>query len=179
VSIRNDLLEQILTAIQTAGQSGKAFIALQSDTVQAISTDAANPTILDNWVVLASNDISLQGDSIRNDSGRTIAFMSGTIGIHPQVDGGGGGGSREMNLTSEISTNGTDYVIANRNRPIFTQNNVETFNTKESYLTGFAPNSLVRFIMHTDLPLSLAPSTSSYRGVGVTGPAALWILTEA
>lgn len=178
MSIRNDLLEQILLAIQTDGLSGKAYIVLQSDVTQVISQDQANPTVLDNWVVRASNGLSLQGDSVRNDTGRTLDFMHGTIGLHPQVDGSGG--SRLINLNSEVSLDGVTYTINDQYRPIYTVNNSETYNTKESYLADFADGEYVRFIAYvTGGAMSIAPSSTLFRGESKTGPAMLWILHEA
>lgn len=155
----------------------KAHIILESTVAQAISTDQANPTVLDNWVVRSSSGMSLQGDSIRNDTGRVIESMTGTIGLHPQVDGGGG--SRLLSLTSEYSVDdGLNYTINNQNRPIFTVNNSETYNTKESYATNLAAGSLIRFIAHSDAAISIAPSSTSFRNIVTSGPAALWILVE-
>ncbi len=155
----------------------KAYIILESTTTQAISTDQANPTVLDNWTVLKSNGMSLQGDSIRNDTGRVLEAMTGTIGLHPQVDGGGG--SRLLSLTSESALDGVTYTISDQNRPIVTVNNAETYNTKESYAVDVAIGEYIRFIAFSDSAMSLAPSSTTFRGVTVTGPAALWILIEA
>lgn len=160
-----------------AAAQNKAYIILESTTVQAISTDQANPTVLDNWVVRKSSGMSLQGDSIRNDTGRAINAMTGTIGLHPQVDGGGG--SRLLSLTSESSIDGgANYTISEQNRPIVTNNNSETYNTKESYAIDLADGELVRFIGYADGAMSLAPSTALFRNITTNGPAALWILTE-
>lgn len=178
MSIRNELLEEILTAIQTDGLSGKAYIVLQSDTIQAISEDGASPTVLDNWVVKASNGLSLQGDSVRNDTGRTLDFMHGTIGVHPQVDGGGG--TRLFNLNSEVSLDGVTYTLNDQYRPIYTINNTETYSTTESYLADFEPSEYVRFIAFVSGgAMSVAPSSTSFRGETKSGPAMLWILHEA
>lgn len=167
-----------MLAVIEASSEGKAHIVLQSTTTQALSTDQALPTVLDNWVVVKSNGVSLQGDSIRNDTGRAIPFMSGTIGLHPEVDGGGGG-NKLINLTSEKSPDGVaPYVISNQNRPIFTKNNAESYNTKESYLVDFAIGEHVRFIACADSAMSIAPSNVLFRGNATTGPAALWILVE-
>ena len=164
-------------AVSLMGSSeGKAFIVLESTTTQTISTDQANPTVLDNWVVLKSNLISLQGSSIRNDSGRDIDVMHGTIGIHPQVDGGGG--NRLLNITSERSPDDVAYSLNNQNRPIFTNNNSETYNTKESYVTDLLNGEYARFIAHADSALSVAESSTQFRNQTVTGPAMLWILHE-
>lgn len=167
--------ENAIAAIE-AVHAGKAYIILESRTTQAISTDSANPSVLDNWVVLKFNGISLQGDSIRNDAGRKIEAMSGTIGIHPQVDGGGG--SRLLNINSERSLDGVTYTINNQNRPIVTTNNNETYNTKESYLIDFLSGEYVRFIAFASGPMSVAESSASFRGVVTTGPAMLWVLAE-
>ena len=160
----------------TAGRD-KAYIILESVTEQVMSTDQANPTVLDSWVVLDSKGISLQGDSIRNDTGRVINSMSGTIGIHPLVSGGGG--ERLLSLTSERSPDGVTYTLNNQNRPIYTRNNSETYNTKESYLTGFQDGEYVRFIAFADGAMSIAPSSATFRNQSITGPAALWVLVEA
>ena len=154
----------------------RAHIVMESTTSQAISTDQANPTVLDNWTVLSSSGISLQGDSIRNDTGRDIAAMAGTIGVHPLVDGGGG--SRLLNITSESSVDGVTYTINDQNRPIFTTNNAETYNTKESYLVNFGDGVYVRFIAHADAAITIAPSSTLFRNIATSGPASLWILVE-
>jgi hypothetical protein len=167
---------EALAAIELA-HAGKAYIVLESVTTQVISTNEALPTVLGNWVVRKANGISLQGDSIRNDTGRIITAMSGTLGIHPQVDGGGG--SRLIELTSERSPDGIAYTINNQTRPIFTKNNAETYNTKESYLLDFLINEYVRFIAYSDGGLSLTQSSALFRGIAITGPAALWVLVEA
>ena len=159
-----------------SAQPEKAYIIMESRTPQVISTNQALPTVLDNWVVLDSNGISLQGDSIRNDTGRIIGAMAGTIGIHPLVDGGGG--SRLLSITSESSINGTDYDINDQNRPIFTTNNSETYNTKESYLINFGVLEYARFIAHASAAMTIAPSSELFRDEAVTGPAMLWILRE-
>lgn len=172
---RNELLEQILSAMEAGGLGSKAYIILESRTTQTISTDQANPTVLDNWVVLKSNLISLQGDSIRNDSGRVIEAMHGTIGLHPVVDGGG---NRLISITSERGPDGISYTINDQNRPIFTNSNTETYNTKESYLTDFAVGEYVRFIAHADAAMSIGESSTSFRGEVTTGPAMLWVLHE-
>lgn len=168
--------EQAMAAIESAVE-GKAYIVLESVTLQSISIDQANPSILNNWVVKKSNGISLVGNSIRNDTGRIINAMSGTIGIHPKVDGGGS--DRLLNLTSERSPDDITYTINNQNRPIFTRNNTETYNTKESYLTDFQIGEYVRFIAYASNTMSIEQSSASFRNQAVTGPAALWILVEA
>lgn len=156
----------------------KAYIILQSTSTQVMSTDSANPSVLDNWAVLKSNGMSLQGDSVRNDTGRTISLAHGTLGLHPQVDGGGG--TRLLALASEYSDDaGVTYTLVNQLRPIYTVNNSESFSTKESYATDFLANRLVRFIAYADATMSLAPSSASFRGSTVTGPAMVWILVEA
>lgn len=152
-----------------------AYIILESRTTQSISTDQANPTELDNWTVLESNLISLQENSIRNDSGKVIKAMHGTIGIHPVVDGGG---NRLINITSERSPDGITYTISDQNRPIFTNSSSETYNTKESYLTNFGIGEYVRFIAHADSAMSIGESSTNFRNQVVTGPAMLWILHE-
>lgn len=177
MSIRNGLLEKILAAINLDNGGGKAYIVLQSDTTQSISTDQANPTVLDNWVTVASNGLSLQGGAVRNDTGRTLDFMHGTFGFHPQVDGGGG--TRLFTLNSETSPDGAVWTMTNQVRPVYTTNNNETFNTKESYLADFSVGEYVRFIAFADAAMSLAQSTTTMRGIAQTGPAALWILHEA
>lgn len=167
--------EEAVAAIEAAHE-GKAYIMLESRTTQAISADSVNPTILDNWVVLKAKDVSLQGDSIRNDTTRTIASMVGTVGINPQVDGGG---NRLLRLNSERSQDGITYTINNQNRPIATNSSSETYNTKESYLTDFLSGEYVRFIAYADGAMSVTESTASFRGVVTTGPALLWILVES
>ena len=166
---------QGIAAIEKA-HAGKAYIVLESVTTQAMSTDEANPTILGNWVVKKSNGISLQGGSIRNDTGRTIAAMHGTLGIHPQVDGGGS--SRLLELTSERSPDDITYTINDQIRPIFTSNNAETYNTKESYLLDFLDGEYVRFIAYANNAMSITQSSAQFRGQSITGPAALWVLEE-
>lgn len=164
-------------AIKALNASNKAYIVLQSTSTQVISEDSLNPTVLDGWVVLASNGISLQGDSIRNDTGRVIPAMGGTIGIHPVIDGGGG--SRLLSFTSEASfDDGLTYSLNNQIRYIYTSNNEQNYNTKESYVTGFNAGTQARFIMYSSGPLSVGPSSSLFRGETVTGPAALWVLAE-
>ncbi len=160
-----------------ASTADKAYIILESTTTQALSIDQATPTVLNNWVVVKANGISLQGDSIRNDTGRVIQAMSGTIGLHPQVDGGGG--NKLINLTSERSPDDVTYTINDQLRPIFTNNNAETYNTKESYLTDFQISEYVRFIAYADSAMSIAGSSAQFRNEAITGPAALWILCEA
>lgn len=176
-TLPNSVNPALTAAMAQAVLDDKAFIVLESTTVQTLSTNESIPTVLDNWVVVKSNGVSLQGDSIRNDTGRVINFMSGTIGLHPEVDGGGG--SKLINLTSEKSPDGiAPYVISNQNRPIFTRNNSESYNTKESYLIDFAIGEHVRFIAYADSAMDIAPSNALFRGLAITGPAALWILVE-
>lgn len=176
MSIRNKLLEEILSSIQGGATESLAYIILESTTTQALSIDQANPTILSNWTVLKSNLLSLQGNSIRNDAGRVIPALHGTIGIHPQVEGGGG--SRLLSLTSERSPDDVTYAINDQYRPIFTTNNAETYNTKESYLVDFLDGEYARFIAYSDAALSVAPSSTTFRGQAVTGPALLWVIHE-
>ena len=175
MSIRNDLLEQILSSIQGGAVESIAYIILESTTTQSISTDSANPTILGNWTVLKSNLITLQGDSIRNDAGRDIEALHGTIGLHPLVDGGG---SRLLSITSERSPDDITYTISDQNRPIVTSSVSETYNTKESYLTDFLDGEYVRFIAHADSAVSIAQSSTTFRSETISGPAALWVLHE-
>ena len=167
--------EQAIAAIEKSHE-GKAYIVLESVSTQTMSTDEAKPSILGNWVVVKSNGISLQSNSIRNDTGRTIVAMHGTLGIHPQVDGWGG--RRLLQLTSERSPDGENYTINNQLRPIFTANNEETYSTKESYLLDFLDGEYVRFIAYANDAMSLATSSAPFRGQSIAGPAALWVLEE-
>ena len=158
-------------------KEGAAYIVLESRTTQVISTDSASPTVLSNWVVLGSNGFSLQDDGIRNDTGRVIALTHGTIGIHPEVDTGGG--NRLFVFTSEISLDdGVTYTVADQVRKIYTSNNSDAYNTKESYIVNFPIGAQGRFIAHADSSMSLSEQVDSFRGEVVTGPSALWIVHE-
>jgi len=182
MSIRNELLEQILAASQIGIGELPEFEVETSDTI-SISSVSASPSYITNLVVTSSlGGIELvttgpwagTGAMINNSS--LTLDMLGLFDFHPDNTGS----ASRLDMWTEKSVDG---IVVNENagsaRVIEIANNAESTGTKSSRITGWAPGEMLRFAMYDSGTgaISLVQSSVLANGANVvTGPSFFWAL---
>ena len=115
---------------------------------------------------------------IRNDTGRTIELMTGTINFNPII----ASGTASLIIISERSSDGVAWTgNLESKRQVEISNNTETFATKLSVVTNWLPGELVRFRVYLVTGnLTLEPNSSvALGGQTFFSPSVAWSLVEA
>jgi hypothetical protein len=154
-----------------------------SDDVIAVSTDANAPSFLTGLTVLGNTSFSLfdaATGAVRNDTGRVINKLDGTISYHPNKIGGG---TALLQIFSEKSTDGGATYSINQGslRPVEVSNTGESFKTAVSFLADWQPDEIIRFRIFEDngVTVTLDPSsTTALSGQTITGHSVIWTLAE-
>lgn len=160
----------------------KAYFEISTQQTITVNTDPLNPSFIGNMSVAASSGMTLVDPltgCIRNDTGRIIKFMSGTINFNPNK---GGGGVSRIHLVSERSSDGGVTWEGNLDslRVIEISNNGESYGTKLSYVLDWLPGQHIRFRVYSVSggAVDFVSSTQQIIGQPFTSAAATWELSE-
>lgn len=158
-----------------------SFVVFTNET-QTINEDETNPSFFTDLILGNANKVSLHDPitgAVRNESGKTIPYLEGTLNFQPNKTGGG---TSRLHLISERSTDNGLTWFGNYNslRSIEVSNSGETFKTVISILYDWLPGELCRFRCFNDAGGNMvfeAPS-DTILGEIYTGPALLWTLQQ-
>lgn len=167
----------------TNGDLPKAFFMAEGEASFSVSADPNAPSFLQLLETKASRSFTITDaptGTIRNDSGRTLSGVTGTVSFHASK---GSGATAELVLFSERSTdNGATWLVnpdSLRRVPVTFQG--PSFRTLISDVVSWEPNALVRFRLYDagGATISVAPvSDTVLGGQTITGPSVKWNLQE-
>ena len=199
MSIRNELLEQILAASNGFVKSvtgsdvdntdpknpiiiEKQFFLSTTISTVTIGTDPNSPSFLTGMSIDSSSSgisaIDANG-AVRNLSGREIPSMDGTISFQPNK---AGGGTTTVHLWSERSADGVAWTQnAQSLRVLEIPNNGETFKTSISSVTAWANGDYLRFRLYSPSGGTIdfsSPTDTVLGGENIVGASVIWALSE-
>lgn len=163
------------------GTSQTGFLSYSDDSI-VVSGNPLAPSFLTGLTLIGAPSFTLidaATGAIRNDTGRTIEKMDGTISYNPVK---GGGGTALLNIFSEKSTDGGTSYVANAGslRPVEVSNTGESFKTAVSFLANWADGEILRFRIFeaNGVTVTLSPSSTASLGQTITGHSVVWTLAE-
>ena len=180
MSIRNDLLEQILSAIQGGAEPPSTVrIAMIANTDYTISTSSASPSdllFLSTIGAAVGLELDPADGSIRNLTGRTIT-LTGAISMQTNVVSGS---SPELQLASARSADKINWTYnADSHREFEVATDAETVLNTTSFFVDVAPNDYIKFTCYTNSgSLEFINRSEPFEGQSVSGFTILWQLRE-
>ena len=163
------------------GSRKVGFTLYTNDTI-SINEDMNNPSFFTGLTPIRTNGVDLYNSldgSVINNSGRTIAWLEGTINFQPNKVSNGG--ISIIKLISERSIDGVNwYGNLNSLRSIEIPANGESFRTVISALDDWLPGEILRFRCYnsTNSDLLFEAPSDVILGETYTGPSLLWSLEE-
>ena len=146
-----------------------------------INEDEQNPSFFPNMQLVSVNKVSLEDSAtgtFKNESGRVVEYMEGSLSFQPNKSGGG---VSILKLISERSFDGVNWVgNLNSLRSIEVPNNGESFNTVISVLLDWQPDELIRFRCYnsTNPNMVFEVPTDNILNQNFEGPSMYWTLHE-
>jgi hypothetical protein len=161
----------------------KAYFAAMTETTITLGIDPNAPSFL-TGLALSPNTVGFAVDildgAVKNETGRDITTMIGTISFQPSK---AGGGTTQVNLWSERSADGVVWVQNSESlRSIEIANNGETFKTSVSAVSDWLSGEFLRFRAYAAVGGAIdfvSPTATVLGGEVITGSSVLWELVEA
>ena len=159
----------------------KASLLATSNAVIPINNNPASPSFLTIDDASQSVGITLTDGAtgtVRNDTGRVIEEMTGSISMYPEI---GGGTLRRIVVVSEESVDNITWTgNLNSIRKIEVGSTSETFKTTISLYDNWPVGGYLRFRVYdeADGGLDLVPAAATILGQPFTGPSMIWSLLE-
>ena len=168
--------------IFNCGRSKDAyFVVYKLDPVN-INFDASNPSFFNDLLLSSARGFELWDSatgSVKNKTGRKIAWCEGTINFQPNKDSGG---ISLLKLVSERSNDEGLTWIPNELslRSIEISNSGETFRTVISAVIDWKPNEIIRFRCYnaSGAEITFEQPADIINGEIYAGPSLLWSLRE-